>query len=195
MATAPTKRYTPEDYLALERKAQDKHEFFDGEIFAMAGASKEHVRIARSILRHLGNQLEGKPCEPFGSDLRVKVTASGLYTYPDVTVACPPLEFEDKELDTLVNPKVIFEDASPTTVRRDRFKFRNYKRVPSMAEIVFVAQDVPIVEHFVRQPGKLWAFEILEGLEEVLSLESIDGRLSLAQIYQDVDFPPAEALA
>jgi Uma2 family endonuclease len=196
MATALTKRYTPEEYLALERKARDKHEFFEGEIFAMAGATKEHVRIAGNIYYRLRAQLEGKPCEPFNSDLRVKVSATGLYTYPDVSVACAPLEFEDKELDTLVNPRVICEVLSPTTKRRDHtFKFRNYRRIASMTEIVFVAQDAPIVEHFIRQPGKLWAFDLLEGLEAMLLLESIDCRLSLAQIYQDVEFPPDSPLA
>src|SRR5688500_18762589 len=95
MATAEKRRYTPAEYLAIERSSLDKHEYFDGEIFAMAGASREHSLIAANVLGILHRQLEDKPCEPHGSDLRLKFPPTGRYTYADVVVACPPLELED----------------------------------------------------------------------------------------------------
>lgn len=195
MSTMPQKtRYTPEEYLSLERSAEHKHEFFAGEIFAMAGASKEHVRISGNLYFHLRLQLQGKPCEPFNSDMRIKVATSGLYTYPEVSVACAPLQFEDAQGDTLVNPKVLIEVLSPSTEHHDRhFKFKHYRRLDSVTEILLVHQDSPSVERYFRQPGTdLWIFDPRYGLEETLRLESIDCTLTLAQVYQDVEFPPEE---
>lgn len=129
----PTKQcFTPQEYLARERVALDKHEYYQGEIFAMSGASKEHVRITGNIYWRLAAQLDGKSCQPFNSDLRVKVSATGLYTYPDVSVACDPV-FEDDHVDVLLNPKVIIEVLSPSTRRHDReWKFRHYQQSPRL---------------------------------------------------------------
>lgn len=191
MASLLQKKFTPAEYLALERKASEKHEFFAGDIFAMAGATKEHVRISGNLYHQLRLQLEGKPCEPFNSDLRLRVSATGLYTYPDVSVACAPLEFEDLAVDVLLNPRVLFEVLSPTTQLRDRrFKFRHYQQIPSVAEILFVAQDEPYVERFVRVPGALWQFDVVEGLEGSVRLDCLACVLTMAQIYQGVEFPP-----
>ena len=192
MASLLKKKFTPAEYLALERKASEKHEFFAGDIFAMAGASKEHVRISGNLYHQLRNQLEGKPCEPFNSDLRVRVSATGLYTYPDVSVACAPLEFEDQAEDALLNPRVLVEVLSPTTQRHDYvFKFGHYRQIPSVAEILFVAQDVPYVERFVRVPGALWQFAAVEGLEGSVTIDCLACVLTMAQIYEGVEFPPA----
>jgi Uma2 family endonuclease len=139
MSTAANKRYTPEEYLALERAAPFKSEYLGGEIFAMAGTSKEHVRIARNLIAALHDQLRNSPCEVFGSDLRVKVSRTGLYTYPDVTIACADLEFEDERVDTLLNPRVIFEILSDSTEAYVRGKkFHHYRQIPSLMEYVLV---------------------------------------------------------
>lgn len=189
MATAPIRRYTPAEYLAFERSSPEKHEYFDGEIFAMAGASKDHVRVTTNILGRLFAQLDGQPCQPNSSDLRIKFPATGRYTYADVTVACPPLEFEDKELDTLLNPRVVIEVLSPSTERNDRgAKLRGYQQLPSVQEILLVAQDQARIEHLVRADDG-WRLNIALGLEEAVELSSIGCRLALAQVYQGVDLP------
>lgn len=194
MSTMPKQRFTPQEYLARERVALDKHEYYQGEIFAMSGASKEHVRISGNIYRRLANQLDGHPCEPFNSDMRVKVSATGLYTYPDITVACDPA-FEDAHVDVLLNPKVIIEVLSRSTWRHDReWKFRHYQQLPSVEGIIFVAQDAPSVEHFIRQEGALWLFANAYSLESTLAIDSIGCQLPLAQIYQGVEFPPPPTL-
>src|SRR5437868_484917 len=114
MASQPKPYLTPEEYLALERAAPYKSEYLDGDIFAMAGASEEHNTITANLVRHLGNQFDGRPCRVYASDMRVKVSATGLYTYPDVVAVCGPRELEDNHGDTLLNPTVIFEVLSPS---------------------------------------------------------------------------------
>src|SRR5947199_9772162 len=120
MSSVPTKLLTPAEYLARERAAEFKSEFYKGEMFAMSGANRRHVRICVNLTRRLDERLEGSACEAFTSDMRVKVTATGLYTYPDASIACGGAQFEDAEVDVLLNPKVIFEVLSKSTERRDR---------------------------------------------------------------------------
>ena len=115
MTAVPRKKLTPAEYLAIERQAEFKSEFLNGEMFAMAGASLPHTRIKDNLARMLNNQLEGGPCFAATSDLRVKVSATGLYTYPDAVVICDEPEFEDADVDTLLNPRVIIEVLSPPT--------------------------------------------------------------------------------
>lgn len=192
MATAEKRRYTPAEYLAFERSANEKHEYYDGEIFAMAGASKEHNRISTNIIGRLFAQLEGQPCQPNGSDLRIKFP-SDRYTYADVTVACDPLEFEDAELDTLLNPRVVVEVLSPSTERNDRGpKLRGYQQLASVQEILLVAQDQARIEHLIRS-NEGWTLKIALGLEEAVELPCIGCRLSLAHVYQGVELPPEPA--
>ena len=152
MSTLPTPRLTPAEYLALERSSEIKGEFFDGEIFAMAGASREHNLVVGNLLRELGNLLRNGPCEVYPSDMRVRCP-NGLGTYPDVSVACDPL-FEDDREDTLVNPVVIIEVLSPSTEAWDRgTKFLSYRGLSSLREYVLVSQDRRLIEHYVRQSG------------------------------------------
>jgi Uma2 family endonuclease len=115
MSTLAKPWYTPEQYLALERQAETKSEYFDGEIFAMAGASREHNLIVGNVVRELGTQLKRRPCELYPGDMRVRVTETGLYTYPDVVVVCGEPQFEDEQGDTLLNPTLIVEVLSSTT--------------------------------------------------------------------------------
>jgi Uma2 family endonuclease len=189
MSSVPKRRYTPDEYLALERRADFKSEYFKGEIFAMAGASRQHVRIATNVIARVDEQLRDTTCEIFGSDMRVRVSPTGLYTYPDASIACGELQFEDDTVDTLLNPKVIFEVLSDGTEAYDRGKkFDHYRQIASLAEYVIVSQREPLVERFTRQPDGAWRMTVLKGLESVLELESIRCRLNLRDIYFKVAF-------
>src|SRR5215211_8263317 len=143
---------SPEEYLAIERKSEIKHEYFAGEVFAMVGASKRHNLITANIIRLLGNQLADRPRNVYPSDMRVKVSATGKYTYPDVVVACDEEQFDDEEKDTLLNPVVIFEVLSESTEAYDRGKkFEQYQQIESLTEYVLVAQEPHRIEQYVRQ--------------------------------------------
>lgn len=196
MATAAKPRITVKEYLALERNSPDtKHEYFGGEIFAMAGASADHNLIVGNIIGELRNRLKGKPCRCYPSDLRVKIPATGLYTYPDAVVVCGTPEFEDAELDTLLNPTVVFEVLSPATEAYDRGKkSQNYRSLESLREYVLVWQDQIRAEHYVRRGDGQWLLTETGRREAVLNLESIGCTLPLAEVYDRVDLsqaPPA----
>jgi Uma2 family endonuclease len=181
---------TPEEYLALERRAEHKSEYFDGEVFAMTGASRKHNLIALNIGGELRNQLKGRPCETYTSDMRVKVAAAGLYTYPDVVVICGDAQFEDEFVDTLLNLVLIAEVLSKSTARYDRGgKFSDYRSIPSFAEYLLVAQDEHRVEHYVRQADGRWLLTEYRSLEDVLQLDSINCSLPLKEVYDRVSLP------
>ena len=186
--------YTPEEYLALERKAEHKSEYVNGKIYAMSGASREHNLITTNISGELYAQLKGKPCELYSSDLRVKVSPTGMYTYPDVVVVCGRPALEDDQFDTLTNPTLIVEVLSPSTEAYDRGeKFAHYRRLESLVEYVLVSQDKIRVEHFVRQEhaSNDWLFtEVQNG---VLRLTSIHCEVSIDAIYDRVVFSSDEA--
>jgi Uma2 family endonuclease len=176
----------------LERKAPFKSEYFDGCITAMSGASREHNRIAGNLYRKISDQLENGPCEAFIGDLRVCVNPTGLYTYPDVTVVCGEAQFQDDEVDTLLNPTVIVEVLSPTTESYDRgAKFEHYRRLASLKEYVLVSQGQVLVERFIRQ-GDDWLRSAQDHLDDTLSLTSIDCSVSLRDIYSRVGFAKQE---
>lgn len=177
----------PEDYLALERQAEYKSEYFDGEIFAMTGASEEHNLITLNVASELRAQLKKRDCKTYSNDMRVKVPASGLYTYPDVAVVCGAAQFEDDAVDTLLNPVLIAEVLSKSTARYDRAgKFSDYRSIPSFAEYLLVAQDEYRVEHNVRQADGRWLLTEYRSLEDVVQLDSIQCLLSLKEIYDKV---------
>src|SRR5215216_7594453 len=133
---------SPEEYLAIERKSEIKHEFFAGEMFAMVGASKRHNLITANLIRILGNQLLERPCNVYPSDMRVKVSATGKYTYPDVVIACEEEKFDDAENDTLLNPVIIIEVLSESTEAYDRGKkFEQYQNIESLTEYLLIGQD------------------------------------------------------
>jgi Uma2 family endonuclease len=178
---------TPEEYLALERKAEYKSEYLNGEIFAMTGASRRHNLISTNIVRSLGNQLEAKPCELYASDMRIKISAAGLYTYPDVAVVCGEPKFEDGFFDTLQNPTLLIEILSMSTERYDRIaKSDYYRKLDSLAEHLLVAQEEYRIEQYTRQPDGHWIFAETSSLEEVVDLGSIDCSLALANVYNKV---------
>ena len=189
MSAVPKPLLTPQEYLARERRAETKSEYLRGEVFAMAGASREHNLIAGNISRELGQQLRERECEVYQGDMRVKVSPTGLYTYPDVTVVCGEPEFEDAEVDTLLNPKVLVEVLSPSTADYDRGgKFTHYRRLPSLQEYVLISQDRPLVEHYVRQGQDEWLLTEQSSLEDTLVLPSIECQLPLSEIYLKVRF-------
>ena len=189
MSTVEKKHYTPQEYLVLERAAEFKSEYLRGEIFAMSGVARQHSLTASNLIGEARGQLREKPCEVHGSDLRVKVSPTGLYTYPDVTIACGELQFDDQFRDTLLNPKVIFEVLSDSTEAYDRGKkFDHYRQIPSLTEYVLVSQTEPLIERFVRQADGSWRLTVFKGLEAVLDLETVPCRLKLADVYFKVSF-------
>lgn len=190
MATGALKRYTAEEYLALERAAETKSEFFDGEIFAMAGASARHNLIVANLIREAGNALKGRSCDVYASDMRV-CSPSGLWTYPDVTIVCGKPIFDDDELDILLNPTVLFEVLSRSTEAYDRGrKFRHYGTLESLREYVLVSQEQRWIEHFARQPDGRWLLtSVSEGRVE---LPALDISLAVDEIYDRVTFDDAE---
>lgn len=186
--------YTPEEYLAFERRSEFKHEYISGEIVAMAGATRAHNLITGNVVRRLGNQLEGKPCEVYSNDMRTRTTPAD-YAYPDVVVVCGEPKFEDKEIDTLLNPTVVIEVLSKTSEARDRGeKSSNYRSIESAQDIIFVSQHKPRVEHYVRLPNGEWILHDVTDLPESIVIGSIGCTLTLAEIYQRVEFPPARQL-
>jgi Uma2 family endonuclease len=179
---------TPEDYLAVERQAETRSDYLDGEMFARAGGSLRHNVIVGNLVGELSLQLKKRPCQVHPSGLRVHVPATGLYTYPDVIVVCGEPKLEDQNFDTLLNPRLIVEVLSPTTEAYDRGKkFEHYRTIDSLAEYVLVAQSEPRVEQFLRQDGHQWLLTATSGLDGAVSLSSIEVELALAEIYDKVD--------
>lgn len=182
---------SPAEYLAFERASEQKHEYANGEIFAMSGCSREHSLLAGNIQRELGNALLDRACEVHTSDMRVKISSTGRYVYPDASVVCGEPVFEDAEVDTLLNPSVIVEVLSETSEAYDRGdKFAQYRRVPSIMEYVLVSQKEVRIEHFQRQPDGRWLLAIL-GPGMQLELESIGVVIDVDRVYRKVPLAPA----
>ena len=191
MAAQVKVRYTPQEYLALERQAEAKSEYIQGEIFAMAGGSEDHNLIMTNILRELSGQLKGKPCRVYPSDMRVWVPAYEKYTYPDVTVVCGEPQFQDAVRDTLLNPTVIIEVLSPSTEKHDRGKkFERYKSLLSVTDYILVAQDEPLLDHYARQPRDQWLLTTARGRDGRLPIAGIGCTLWLSEVYDKVEFAP-----
>jgi Uma2 family endonuclease len=190
MSAVPKTKLTSSEYLAIERKAAYKSEFYLGELFAMAGTTEEHCLIKDNLAREAGYQLKGAPCRVVTSDLRVKVDATGLYTYPDVVLYCDRPQFEDKVLDTLLNPRAIVEVLSESTEAYDRGdKFRHYRQIPTLQEYILAAQDRPLLERHVRQPDGSWLMTEFAGMDAVFEFASVPARVPLSEIYREVAFP------
>ncbi|MGA8026747.1 MAG: Uma2 family endonuclease [Bryobacteraceae bacterium] len=189
MSSAPTAYLTPEEYLEQERKAERKSEYFRGEVFAMAGASRRHVLTVVNLVHELGRKLGDRPCNVYSMDLRLAVGAAGLYTYPDVMVTCGEEKFADQHEDTLLNPALIVEVLSKSTKNYDRGqKFESYRALPSLMEYLTVALDRRHVEQWIRQPDKRWILREYSGPAETISMPSIGVDVQLADIYRKIDF-------
>ncbi len=185
-------RVTEAEYLALERAAVDgKSEFFDGEMFAMSGGTRWHSKIGTNVSAEFRDKLRKHRCQPFNSELRVKVDETGLYTYPDLSVVCGEPTFVDDTMDTLTNPTLIVEILSDSTEGYDRGrKFEHYRQIPSLQEYLLVSQYEPHIEQFIRQPNNEWILREVMGMTASLPLPSLDIAISLAEIFEGVDFSP-----
>ncbi len=189
MSSLPKSDLTHVDYLAIERVAERKSEFFDGEMFAMAGTTKNHARIAMNLSRELSTALKGRKCEPFATHLRVKVQANGLYTYPDLLVVCGEQLFEDEHLNTLLNPTLLIEVLFDSTEQYDRVKkFDLCRALPSLQEYLLVSQSAPRIEQFLRQPNEDWTLRITTDPTAFIHMPSIACEIPLAEIYERVEF-------
>lgn len=191
--------HTIEEYLSLERDSEDRCEYLDGEIYAMAGESFEHGTICTNLTITIGLQLRGNPCQVFSKDMKVRsgpkpktrYDRKGLYSYPDLVVVCGEPQFHDEYRDVLTNPTVIIEVLSPSTEAFDRGeKWSRYQTwLPSLTQYVLVSQSKPQLEHFLRQPDGQWLYSSVKEIEGVLRLASIECTLRLEEVYDRIVFP------
>jgi Uma2 family endonuclease len=196
-------RYTEDQYLSIEREADDRHEYLDGRIYAMAGESPEHGAICTNLTGEIRAQLKGSRCQAFAKDMRVRsgplprrrYSQKGLYSYPDLVIVCGEMQFLDENRDVIINPKVIIEVASPSTEAFDRGeKFHRYRtHNPSLTDYLIVAQDRPSIEHFALREDGLWMIaDSVVKLSGSVHIASINCNLQLAEIYDRVEFPEEE---
>jgi Uma2 family endonuclease len=191
MTAQPKPYWTEQEYIAFERTSMIKHEYFDGHIYAMTGASRRHNLIAGNTLAALHSQLRKGPCQIFPSDMRVKIQKTGLYTYPDLVIICGEAQFTDDALDTLHNPLVLIEILSPSTERYDRgMKAQQYRMIESLRDYMLIAQDAYHIEHYARQDTGQWLLQEVTGLETHLTITSIASTLLLEDVYEKVDMMP-----
>jgi Uma2 family endonuclease len=195
-------QHTVEEYLALERQSEERHEYLDGLIYAMAGESPQHGTVCVNSTGQLYNQLLGTPCQVFSKDIKVRSgplplvrhSTKGLFSFPDLLVVCGALEFLDEYRDVLLNPKVIIEVLSPTTEAFDRgkkfWRYRTY--LSSLTDYLMVAQSMPMIDHYVHRSGE-WVLNTVSGFEGTVNIASIGCSLRLADVYDRVTFPePSE---
>lgn len=185
-------RLAEQEYLAIDRAAPFKSEFFDGEMFAMAGGSPMHSLIAANLIAELGTKLKGGPCKPFTNDLRLKIEATGLYTYANVAVVCGSLQFAPGTNDTVVNPTLVIEVLSDSTEAYDRGeKFQHYRQMPSLQEYLLASQRLPRIDQFHRRLGDEWGLRTAEGSDATLVLPSLKITIELSAVFAGVEFSPA----
>jgi len=193
MAARPQHWLTPEEYLEIERAAEFRHEYYNGQMYLIPGGSLQHAVIIANLTAALHQALRSRPCLVANADLRTRTAAEGLYTYPDVSVVCGRPKFADRRTDTLVNPSLIVEVLSPSTERKDRgVKFAQYRTVESLQEYALVSQEEHRVEVFRRQEGGHWLLTEFVGLEAHARFESVDTSIPLAEIYLKVEFNKSE---
>ena len=184
---------TPDEYLALERKTTIKSEYRDGSIRPMPSSNRAHNLVNGNICCELHLQLKERASEVYACDMRLKVIAAGLYTYPDVLVVCEEPRFEDDSFDILLNPTALFEVLSPSTEAYDRgAKFGYYRQLDTIQEYTLVSQDLMRVEHYLRHKEQ-WILTEFSNPDDVVHLASMDCELPLRDIYERVEFPPNEA--
>jgi Uma2 family endonuclease len=184
----PKARITPEEYLALERKAETRSEYFDGELYPMPGTTLEHTKIVVNIATDLNTQFRDRPCEVYTQDLRVRVSPTG-YCYPDLAALCGEPRLEDEHNDTLLNPQLIIEVLSESTESYDRGrKFAQYRKIESLREYVLVSQTECRIERFLLQDDGNWLYSELTDPTASLELPSVACRLHVSDVYHKMDF-------
>jgi len=190
VATSPIHRLTEEEYLALERAAEIKSEFLNGEIFAMSGGTSRHSGLQRNLLVELANRLEGGPCQPFTDSLKISVPAARLYTYPDLSVVCGQPQYRDNREEGLLNPAVIAEVLSSSTEAYDRGrKFQYYRMIDSLAEYILVDQNQVLVECYSRgADNSSWTLRTYTNQDEEVHINSIGVSIPLSRLYRQIEF-------
>ncbi len=184
MTAQPKRFWTIEEYLTFERHSDVKHEYVAGDVFAMDGATATHNIIVANIIASLHAQTRQRDCTVFPSDMRLKIVSYTSYTYPDVTVVCGEIRYEDENQDTLLNPTFIVEVLSPSTEQHDRGrKSQYYRSIPSLREYMLVSQHETHIEHFVRHSDYQWLFTETSDLHGAVHLPAIDCTLALADVY------------
>jgi Uma2 family endonuclease len=193
MSTTESAVLSAAEYLEIERRSEVKHEYINGQMYAMSpGASNAHNLICTNLVVALGGQTRGRSCVVYHADMRVKVSPTGMYTYPDIAALCGKPSFEPSVVDTLLNPSVIIEVLSSSTEAYDRgAKFAHYRRLESLQDYVLVSQGRIRVEHFVRDDSE-WRLSELGDPEALLRLAPIGCEISLGEIYRGIELPPAE---
>ncbi len=194
MTAVPKKKYTLEEYLELDKNSEERYEYFDGEVFAMAGGSPDHARLSGGVYALLERKLEGRDCEAFNSEMRIKVPKALPYRYPDASVVCGEPVFEEIDgQQMLVNPILIVEVLSPSTAAYDLVdKFTAYQSIDTFREYLLISQDrLHVIQH-VKQSKRKWLRIEIEGMESEVTLESLGVTLALAEIYRRVEFQTAE---
>jgi len=183
------RHFSVAEYLAMEKASQEKHEYFQGEIFSMAGASTNHNEIFTNFFLEIGIKLKGKPCRPYGSDLRTQIVANGLFTYPDISIYCNDLSKSDVDDESFIEPTVIIEILSPSTKDYDRgHKFDLYKEIPTLKEYILIDSESVLVESFHLDEKQNWElFKYLQ-MEDSLKIISIGFEVALSDIYNRVRF-------
>ncbi len=188
MQQTAAKYISQEEYLAFERNALDRHEYYKGEIFAMSGASFKHNLIESNIRLSLGVFLKDKSCNEFGSNLRIHIPSNTLYTYPDIIVLCNEPEFVDEEFDTITNPSIIIEILSPSTANYDRgAKFDLYREITSLKEYILVDSSTIHIVLYVKNADNTWTLSEVKDLNQSVAIPSINFTISLTEIYNGVD--------
>jgi len=197
MSAQSTARLTPEQYLELERAALDvRSEYYNGRMYAMSGGTHPHAIVIANLARRLGNGLEKGPCVVTTSDMRLRVSKTGLYTYPDIIVVCDPPQYGDGRHDTVLNPTLIIEVLSPSTEAYDRgFKFAQYRALESLKEYALVSQSEPRVEIFRRQPSGDWLLSESAGMDAVCRFDSVGCTVTMKDVYDKVTFDGEAAIA
>ncbi len=190
MASVPQKTFTVAEYLAREAQSEQRHEYYRGVIYEMSRGTPNHTRIVRNLILAIAPHLAGGTCEVFFTDLQLLVQESGLYTYPDIAVACPP-RFEGR---ALTNPKLLCEVLSKSTERYDRGKkFDFYRELESLEEYVLISQRQPQMERYVRQPDGKWLLTVFKGRETEVEFVSIGWPGKIEALYRNVVFSEDDA--
>jgi Uma2 family endonuclease len=189
MSAIPKTKLTPAEYLEFERKSEERHEYLNGEIFAMSGAKRNHNVIAWNIGGELRQKLKGKNCEAYPADMRVFIPETALYTYPDLVTVCGAAQFQDDVFDTLLNPVLIIEVLFDSTESYDRGKkFQHYRSIENLQEYVLVSQDEARIEKYVKRGDGFWLLSEAVGLDSEIEFSSIECKISLREVYDKIDF-------
>lgn len=196
MSSVPQRKFTIQEYLAREELSAAKHEFFRGEIFAMAGGSLAHGVIATNVVIKLSQVLSGRGCRPYSNDHRIHIPGVDLHTYPDASVVCGDPKMSEADPYAITNPLVLIEVLSPSTESYDRGrKFEFYRRIDSFREYLLINQFEPRVESFSRSDSGLWKIDVVEGLKAILAIPSLNCQLPLQDVYRDVAMSPQDSAA